>query len=47
LLQDPATQDNMTKLIFQTEEITSRVCGAPSGDDALLLQLANSSPEGH
>jgi len=46
-LQDPATQDNMTKLIFQTEEVTSRVCGAPSGDDALLLQLANSSPETH
>jgi tetratricopeptide (TPR) repeat protein len=43
-LQDPTEQQSLTKLIFQTEEITSRFCGAPSGDDALLLQLANSSP---
>ncbi|HEX5284705.1 MAG TPA: tetratricopeptide repeat protein [Bryocella sp.] len=42
-LQDQAQQENLTKLIFQTEEATSRLCGAPSGDDALLLQLANSS----
>ncbi|HZQ43424.1 MAG TPA: tetratricopeptide repeat protein [Acidobacteriaceae bacterium] len=41
-LQDPTEQDSLTKLIFSTEEITSRSCGAPSGDDALLLQLANS-----
>jgi tetratricopeptide (TPR) repeat protein len=42
-LQDPSEQDSLTKLIFDTEEITSRFCGAPSGDDALLLQVANSS----
>lgn len=42
-LQDQAEQENLTKLIFQTEEVTSRLCGAPSGDDALLLQLANSA----
>lgn len=47
LLQDPAEQESLTKLIFTTERITSRFCGAPSGDDALLLQLANSSPEVH
>lgn len=46
-LQDPSEQDSLTKLIFRTEEVTSRFCGAPSGDDALLLQLANSSPEIH
>lgn len=46
-LQDSALQERLTKLIFDTEKLTSRVCGAPSGDDALLLQLANSSPEVH
>lgn len=46
-LQDPAQQENLIKLIFQTEEITARVCGAPSADDALLLQLAKSSPDLH
>lgn len=47
LLQDPSEQDNLQKLIFQTEQVTSKFCGAPSGDDALLLQLANSSPGVH
>ncbi len=42
-LEDPAQQQNMVSLIFATEEVTARLCGAPSGDDALLLQLANSS----
>lgn len=46
-LQDPSEQDNLARLIFQTEQVTSKFCGAPSGDDALLLQLANSSPEVH
>lgn len=43
LLEDAAQQQNMVNLIFTTEEVTARLCGAPSGDDALLLQLANSS----
>jgi cytochrome c-type biogenesis protein CcmH/NrfG len=47
LLQDASEQESLTRLIFTTEEITSRFCGAPSGDDALLLQLANSSPGIH
>ncbi len=42
-LEDAAQQQNMVSLIFSTEEVTARLCGAPSGDDALLLQLANSS----
>ncbi|HEV2576968.1 MAG TPA: tetratricopeptide repeat protein [Acidobacteriaceae bacterium] len=46
-LQDATEQQNLTKLIFQTEQITSKFCGGPSGDDALLLQLANSSPGIH
>lgn len=37
---DAAMQDNMTQLIFDTELITAGTCGAPSGDDALLLQMA-------
>jgi tetratricopeptide (TPR) repeat protein len=43
LLEDASQQQNMVSLIFTTEEVTARLCGAPSGDDALLLQLANSS----
>jgi hypothetical protein len=30
------------KLIYNTEEQTEQVCGAPTGDDALLLLLAKS-----
>jgi len=44
LLRDSDTQDAAEKLIFDTELQTSQVCGAPSGDDALLLLLAQ-SPE--
>jgi len=35
-------QDATVKLIFDTEIQTSEVCGAPSGDDALLLLMARS-----
>jgi tetratricopeptide (TPR) repeat protein len=42
LLQDPAGQDATVKLIFDTEVQTSQICGAPTGDDALLLLLAKS-----
>jgi tetratricopeptide (TPR) repeat protein len=44
-LEDAAQQKSLVGLIFETEEITARVCGAPSGDDALLLQLAHSPNE--
>ncbi|HUZ04835.1 MAG TPA: hypothetical protein VMU62_05720 [Acidobacteriaceae bacterium] len=33
-------QDSLASLINQTEILTHRACGAPAGDDALLLQLA-------
>lgn len=46
LVDDNTQQDNLVRLIFQTERVTAPLCGAPSGDDALLLQLANSSSEG-
>jgi tetratricopeptide (TPR) repeat protein len=44
-LEDAAQQKGLVNLIFETEQATARVCGAPSGDDALLLQLANSPSE--
>jgi tetratricopeptide (TPR) repeat protein len=40
LLKDPLEQDASVKLIFDTELQTSQICGAPAGDDALLLLLA-------
>ena len=40
LLQDSDSQDATVKLIFDTETQTNQVCGPPSGDDALLLLLA-------
>lgn len=42
LLHDPDQADATVKLIFDTEVQTSQVCGAPTGDDALLLLLAQS-----
>lgn len=38
---------NMTKLVFDTEEETQKLCGPPVGDDALLLLLANRSGGSH
>lgn len=42
LLKDHAEEDATVKLIFDTEVQTSQVCGAPTGDDALLLLLSKS-----
>jgi tetratricopeptide (TPR) repeat protein len=42
LLNDSTEQDAVMKLIFDTEIQTSQICGAPTGDDALLLLLAKS-----
>lgn len=44
LLRSLAQQDTALQLIFDTELQTSQFCGAPTGDDALLLLLAK-SPE--
>lgn len=45
LLQSAAAQDNWTNLVYTTEQDTAPplnpVCGQPTGDDALLLHLAN------
>jgi tetratricopeptide (TPR) repeat protein len=42
LLNDSTEQDTVVKLIYDTETQTSQICGAPTGDDALLLTLAKS-----
>jgi tetratricopeptide (TPR) repeat protein len=42
LLNDPVEQDAVMKLVYDTEVQTSQICGAPTGDDALLLLLAKS-----
>lgn len=43
LLKNAEEQDALVKLIADTEVQTSAACGAPSGDDALVLLLANAS----
>lgn len=40
LARDDANQDLVRSLIDDTETVTARLCGAPRGDDALLLLLA-------
>ncbi|MGI8772993.1 MAG: tetratricopeptide repeat protein [Acidobacteriaceae bacterium] len=42
LLRDPDLQQSELELIYDTELKTSHVCGAPTGDDALLLRIAQS-----
>ena len=42
LLNDTGEQDAVMKLVYDTETQTSQICGAPTGDDALLLMLAKS-----
>jgi len=40
LLNDTGEQDAVMKLVYDTEIQTSQICGAPTGDDAVLLMLA-------
>lgn len=44
LEQNPEMEQQIMHLVYQTEQITSRQCGAPTGDDALLLKIAQ-APE--
>jgi predicted Zn-dependent protease len=44
-LQDATAEDSTMRLVYDTEVQTSQVCGAPTGDDELLLLLAKSSRE--
>jgi tetratricopeptide (TPR) repeat protein len=47
LLENAAAQDTWTNLVYTTEQQTAPplnpACGAPTGDDALLLRLANAA----
>jgi tetratricopeptide (TPR) repeat protein len=40
LEKDPELAQTQIQLIYDTEIVTQAVCGAPSGDDALLLRIA-------
>jgi hypothetical protein len=43
LARDPQLEQTIMNLIFDTEKQTAQACGAPTGDDALLLKIAQSS----
>ncbi len=40
LASDPVFAQNTLELAYQTERATAGVCGAPTGEDALLLRIA-------
>lgn len=40
LEQNPQTEQTMMSLVYETEEQTAQICGAPTGEDALLLKIA-------
>jgi tetratricopeptide (TPR) repeat protein len=42
--QNPELEQQIMQLVYQTERVTSRQCGAPTADDALLLKIAR-APE--
>lgn len=44
LEQNPELEQQIMQLVYQTEQVTSRYCGAPTGDDALLVKIAQ-APE--
>lgn len=41
LEQQPDLEQTILQLVYDTETLTAPVCGAPAGDDALLLRIAN------
>ncbi len=46
LERDAALEDTVTQLIYDTEVQLAPICGAPTGDDALLLLLARKNAGG-
>jgi Flp pilus assembly protein TadD len=38
--KDPELAETQIQLVYDTELVTQQVCGAPTGDDALLLKIA-------
>jgi tetratricopeptide (TPR) repeat protein len=45
LEKDPELPQTQIQLIYDTEIVTQEVCGAPAGDDALLLRIAQGPNE--
>ncbi|MBE7180566.1 MAG: hypothetical protein INR71_05020, partial [Terriglobus roseus] len=43
LARDATLQDDVTRMVNDTETQTATACGAPKGDDALLLARANTA----
>lgn len=41
LEQQPDLEQSILQLVYDTETVTAQVCGAPKGDDALLLRMAH------
>src|SRR5262249_24040923 len=44
LERDPELEERIMQLVYQTEKVTSQQCGAPVGNVALLLKIAQ-APE--
>jgi hypothetical protein len=40
LEQQPDVEQTILQLVYDTETTTAQSCGAPTGDDALLLRIA-------
>jgi len=40
LAKDPELAETQIQLVYDTELVTQQVCGAPTGDDALLFKIA-------
>lgn len=40
LEQQPDLQQSVLQVVYDTETVTAQTCGAPTGDDALLLRIA-------
>ncbi|MEA2542287.1 MAG: hypothetical protein QOH35_3653 [Acidobacteriaceae bacterium] len=40
LAKDPELAETQIQLVYDTELVTQQVCGAPTGEDALLLKIA-------
>lgn len=38
--QQPEMEESIMQLVFDAERVTAGICGAPTGDDALLLRMA-------
>jgi hypothetical protein len=42
LVDSAQLEKNTMQLVYDTEQVTARVCGEPTGEDAALLRIAAS-----